>query len=73
MADPLLLLTTLITDRQLCLTCLSTTANMKTDAVERVIDVLSRELVLHREADVCDGCDARRIVFRTDRVHVRRA
>ena len=58
------LLSTLIMDRRMCLSCLAARAGMSRVAVQASLDVLGRALPVNRYADKrCDACGDRTGVF----------
>jgi hypothetical protein len=64
MSQKTAVISTLISDRRLCLSCLSTNTMMTAEAVESAIEVLGRALVIHRHGDkCCDECGTRTTVF----------
>ena len=63
MANVSVSLTSLITDRRLCFSCLATATRMKVEALETAIEILGRAIHLHRDAGRCDNCGAFRVVL----------
>ena len=51
------MISTLITDRPMCLPCIGAKTSLRAEAVETAVSVLERALAVHRyDGRVCQGC-----------------
>ena len=64
MATPQPLISELIVDRPMCLACIASRTRMKSAAVETVLKVLGRSLVIRRHpAETCTECGTGSTVY----------
>ena len=67
MSQKAALISTLLAERRLCLTCLAAKMAMRPEAVTTAIEILGHAIVIHEYPDkACDGCGARTDVFMTE-------
>jgi hypothetical protein len=57
------LLTALILDNPMCLSCIAKHAAMSSEAVETAVTVIERVLAVHRKASVCESCGVPATVY----------
>jgi len=68
MLQKMAIITALITERPLCISCIAAKAGESSaEALEAVLDQIHKVLVLHRTRARCDWCGMTAIVFSAER------